>query len=192
MLTRSQIQSRKSTFPFLCLPAELRNRIYHYALNLRGIYIVMRKHFIRYHDDLGPSCQQYIQKQCPGILLLNRQVHKEARHVLIESDLTIFALFPEDINLVISPTLLQSIRTIHLVLESDRVEICDIVLMHFFVTLNYLESLRKSYRNPLFMVKLDIPCLKLAECLCVFIDNRESLVLDQHIKTHVGYLDILH
>lgn len=79
-VTRAQVHFIMSIFPFLSLPAELREQIYFYCFSFKGIE--------RFFDKLYTFVKARVAKQgrmtkvpvrrTPTVLLINRQIFNEA------------------------------------------------------------------------------------------------------------------
>jgi len=87
VVTRSQtLTARKarSLFPFLHLPAEIRNLIYHFAIDITAAQKLIDRYYqlCKGVDDLQTVGAPIVWSKPPTILLINRQIHAEATFVL--------------------------------------------------------------------------------------------------------------
>jgi hypothetical protein len=97
--TRLRIRQQQQIFPFLQLPAEIRLLIY----PMCGL-----------NFDAIPEIRPHPQKTTPTILLINRQIHREAKQVLLYNSSVIFTLPNWYIGFrsVISKTLMTQIKNL--------------------------------------------------------------------------------
>ncbi|KAK3680033.1 hypothetical protein LTR78_000410 [Recurvomyces mirabilis] len=117
-LTRSQEQQIRGVFPFLALPAELRMVVYDYAIDTAGA----RKLLQCYYDKIRDATTTEISKimgplvyfRTPTILLLNKQIHREAYELVPKRQLTFDhgLLDLADLQDFVSPALLHTVSSI--------------------------------------------------------------------------------
>ncbi|MCJ1317864.1 hypothetical protein MMC15_003191 [Xylographa vitiligo] len=81
MYSESRQDEPWMTFPFLKLPAEIRNAIYDHSVDFDAALTLVSDNSQPFPDysDTGVSCDL---RPTPGILLLNHQIHNEAMKVL--------------------------------------------------------------------------------------------------------------
>ncbi|KAK5122159.1 hypothetical protein LTR85_004405 [Meristemomyces frigidus] len=90
IVTRYQERRIRNTFPFLRLPAELRNLIYGFSLDASAAQNIIG----RYYEDLRDTTDAksvkapLIWSKCPTIFLLNRQVYAESFFFVRKCSLT--------------------------------------------------------------------------------------------------------
>ncbi|KAL9117864.1 MAG: hypothetical protein Q9187_005596 [Circinaria calcarea] len=97
-------------FPFLRLPREIRDMVYGYATNLPRYYA---------RKEWSPSDH----KRTPGILLVSRCIHAEAKEVLYQQHLIVRTedVTQDEIFARLSRTLLQRVRHVTLVMSVSEV-----------------------------------------------------------------------
>ncbi|KAK7533496.1 hypothetical protein IWX49DRAFT_314633 [Phyllosticta citricarpa] len=87
ILTRSKAALMRTQFPFPRLPAELRNMIYFYVLDFDGVVRTVNKHYEAHVLDEG--FVHWNALSTPGILMVNKQIFREAQYILHRQTLTI-------------------------------------------------------------------------------------------------------
>lgn len=178
MITRSQTHRKKTTFPFLSLPAELRCQIYTQILTLHELYNFMEHYFLQYESSNNGKGLRRISTECPAILLVNQQIYREARNELLDQNLIIFGLFPVNINSAISPCLVKDIRCIHFVVNIDEHYVPDFHLLHIFENLRMLHEIRKEHEDKEYIVKVSINCPIVAECVKGFLIEKKGFSVE--------------
>jgi len=90
IVTRYQERQIRKTFPLLKLPAELRNIIYEYAINILAAQKIIDRYYqaLRETKNIKSVQAPLIWSKCPTIFLLNRQVYAEASFLIRKRNLT--------------------------------------------------------------------------------------------------------
>lgn len=90
IVTRYQERQIRNTFPFLKLPAELRNIIYSLCLDSSAAQKIIGRYYQDLRDTTNIKDVQapLIWSKCPTIFLLNRQVYAEASFFIQKCSLT--------------------------------------------------------------------------------------------------------
>ncbi|KAK8189088.1 hypothetical protein HDK77DRAFT_427601 [Phyllosticta capitalensis] len=199
IVTRSKAALMRAQFPFLRLPAELRNIVYEFTLDFDGVQDVVNKHYEAHITDDGyiPWSDLYT----PAILLVNKQIYREARFVLHRQVLTIpHSTTPNaDITDVISRPLLQKLRKVNITRDLSHGENhvwCD--MLEYFQLIksavgiwdeqHHLQELTIDLHADVVLTHLDV-CP--ASGHCYFLDEIKMLVeaittLRGIKKVHIG------
>ncbi|OJD34331.1 coiled-coil domain-containing protein mtmr15 [Diplodia corticola] len=78
--TRSMTLRKRTQFPFLQLPAELRNQIYEYMLDFKGVAGLLTNHYKAHvHDN---TSIEWPNRDVHPLLLVNKQMTREAVYIL--------------------------------------------------------------------------------------------------------------
>ncbi|KAK7541140.1 uncharacterized protein J3D65DRAFT_665867 [Phyllosticta citribraziliensis] len=133
ILTRSKAALMRTQFPFLLLPAELRNVVYELALDFEGVVRTVNKHYEAHVQDVG--YMHWKDLSTPGILMANKQISREALYVLHRQTLTIpHSTTPNThITDIACRALLQNVRKVNITRDLRHGENhiwCD--LLEFF------------------------------------------------------------
>jgi hypothetical protein len=181
MITRFQARKIKTTFPFLRLPAELRVQVYKEALSLHKIYEFMEEYSIRYQSFSRNQILPKIGKACPVILLVNKQIYKEARNELLDEPLVIFGFFPGDLISAISSNLVQKIPYIHFVAKINEDDVSNFQLIHIFEHLRTLHEVREGYGSNGHLVRVRISCPIITECVKGFLSGKDGFLIEDNV-----------
>ncbi|KAF2140726.1 uncharacterized protein K452DRAFT_299445 [Aplosporella prunicola CBS 121167] len=136
--TRSMTLERRTVFPFLRLPGELRNLIYSLTLNFNGTKKYLDIYFDSHTD--GWHEKPIVHKETPSILLVNKQILRESLYILHRKKLTLsHGFIPyEHVSYIISPPLLANLREVDFTRDISSADNshcwCDI--MEFFHLIN--------------------------------------------------------
>ncbi|KAI6795145.1 hypothetical protein KC361_g5169 [Hortaea werneckii] len=89
-LTRAREAKIRNTFPFLRLPAELRNNVYEYCLDTDAAQRILQRYYEALKDtkDTKTVAAPLIYAKCPVIFRLNRQIYAESSFLVKKRDLT--------------------------------------------------------------------------------------------------------
>lgn len=114
-VTRFQLNTVKSTFPFFELPAELRNAVYAYSTDLSSLERYFEKAYEKLLARRVKREHLLPQKKAPGIFLVNRQTFREASYLLRKGQHLHFShglLKARSLSSVISANILRQISSI--------------------------------------------------------------------------------
>ncbi|RMY19174.1 hypothetical protein D0867_04843 [Hortaea werneckii] len=89
-LTRAREAKIRNTFPFLRLPAELRNNVYEYCLDTDIAQRILQRYYEALKDtkDTKIVAAPLIWAKCPVIFRLNRQIYAESSFLVKKCGLT--------------------------------------------------------------------------------------------------------
>ncbi|KAI7661154.1 hypothetical protein KC319_g8484 [Hortaea werneckii] len=89
-LTRAREARIRNTFPFLRLPAELRNNVYEYCLDTDAAQRILQRYYEALKDtkDTKTVAAPLIYAKCPVIFRLNRQIYAESSFLVKKRGLT--------------------------------------------------------------------------------------------------------
>ncbi|KAH7042034.1 hypothetical protein B0J12DRAFT_743597 [Macrophomina phaseolina] len=153
--TRSMTLRRRTQFPFLQLPAELRNLIYELTLDFDGVGRLLTDHYEAHVND--GTIIHWPELQTHPLLVVNKQISREARYILHRKTLRLpHSTTPNGmITDVVSRHLLENLRKVDITRDDSFGEMhtwCD--FLEFF-------RLIKS------AVKIWVDCHKLQELTIV-------------------------
>lgn len=86
-VTRGQVKKVKNTFPFLLLPAELRNLVYTFAGNVSTLNDYFEAAYAKLpcNDDSSALMRRpppVVRKTTPTVFLINKQIFQEVSYLL--------------------------------------------------------------------------------------------------------------
>ncbi|GAB1742227.1 hypothetical protein NU219Hw_g7784t1 [Hortaea werneckii] len=89
-LTRAREAKIRNTFPFLRLPAELRNNVYEYCLDTDVAQRILQRYYeaLKDTEDTKTVAAPLIYAKCPVIFRLNRQIYAESSFLVKKCSLT--------------------------------------------------------------------------------------------------------
>ncbi|KAI7510841.1 hypothetical protein KC347_g3937 [Hortaea werneckii] len=89
-LTRAREAKIRNTFPFLRLPAELRNNVYEYCLDTDAAQRILQRYYEALKDtkDTKTVAAPLIYAKCPVVFRLNRQIYAESSFLVKKRGLT--------------------------------------------------------------------------------------------------------
>ena len=145
ILTRLQERNIRQTFPFLQLPAELRNIIYDLCINFNGIEKFFNRYYTRVSHSIIPSnaTAPYHKPKTPTIFLANRQTFAEAVS-LLSTKSVVFDHGLLDLNSVhdvISENVLQKLSSITITVKGHPILQSKILPMSWRGYMNLITDL---------------------------------------------------
>ncbi|KAB2577266.1 hypothetical protein BFW01_g8483 [Lasiodiplodia theobromae] len=131
--TRSMTLSKRTKFPFLQLPAELRNLIYELTLDFEGVARLLTDHYEAHVND--GTIIEWPDRDVHPLLLVNKQVSRESTYILHRKTLRLpHSTTPNSlITDVASVKLLENLRKVDITRDDSFGEMhtwCD--FLEFF------------------------------------------------------------
>ncbi|KAL1639856.1 hypothetical protein SLS58_007442 [Diplodia intermedia] len=131
--TRSMTLKKRTQFPFLQLPAELRNQVYDYMLDFDGVARLLTDHYEAHvHDN---TLMEWPDRKVHPLLLVSKQTSREAAYILHRKTLRLpHSTTPNSlITDVASVRLLENLRKVDITRDDSFGEMhtwCD--FLEFF------------------------------------------------------------
>ncbi len=117
VVTRGAAATSRNAFPFFKLPAELRNRIYEYAIGWE--HALQCVNGMRYRAPKASRSRAY--RWTPGILLANRQIYNEAVVVAYDKNFLLEEPWGFDIlQICFSQFVIQRLRHVGFTIDVDH------------------------------------------------------------------------
>ncbi|KAK7730080.1 hypothetical protein SLS57_001740 [Botryosphaeria dothidea] len=131
--TRSMTLKRRTQFPFLKLPAELRNLIYELSLDFDGVGRLLTEHYEAHVND--GTVIHWPELQTHSLLVVSKQISREAKYILHRKTLRLpHSTTPNGmVTDVVSRNLLENLRKVDITRDDSFGEMhtwCD--FLEFF------------------------------------------------------------
>ncbi|EOD46781.1 Coiled-coil domain-containing protein mtmr15 [Neofusicoccum parvum] len=175
---------KRTQFPFLKLPAELRNLIYVKSLDFEGVGRLLTEHYEAHVND-GTSID-WPELQTHPLLAVNKQISREARYILHRKTLRLpHSTTPNGlITDVVSKTILENVRKVDITRDESFGEVhtwCDFLeffrliksAVNIWTDCHHLQELTIVMQGQQVMAHLD-SCP--AQGHCFFLDEIEKMM----------------